>query len=296
MTEVKGTGGDSGDVVARPQLDEDLSEVSDFLRAVGKQIKLLRERAGLTQKEFAKQVGYTESLIGAVEQGKRTPQRELLEAAERVLDAGGLLLVVADDIEQAKAKARVRHPEWFRGYAGLEGIAEELHCVSLYSVPGLLQTEAHARAVFAMSQPLLSEEVIETRVAARMARQEILTKWPRAVFGWVIDESVLRRPLGGWDIHEEQLRHLLKVGSMRGMVIQVMPLDRTESAGTGGPFILITPKGRQQMAYIEVQTSSRLITAQEEVRVMNARYGTLRAQAHTPQESLSLIEKILGER
>ncbi|WP_380280855.1 Scr1 family TA system antitoxin-like transcriptional regulator [Kitasatospora purpeofusca] len=295
MTEVRGTGGDSGDV-ARPQLDEDLSEVSDFLRAIGKQIKLLRERAGLTQKEFAKEVGYTESLIGAVEQGKRTPQRELLVAAERVLDAGGLLLIIADDIERAKAKARVRHPEWFRGYAGLEAICEELNDWSLWDFPGLLQTEAHARAIYEMRQPVLSEEVIEMRVAARLARQEILAKWPRAMFSWVIDESVLRRPMGGWDVHAGQLRHLLEVGSTRGMVIQVMPLNRTDHAGMGGPFILLTPKGRSQMGYIEVQTSSRLITDQSEVRILNARYSTLRSQAHTPEESLSLIEKILGER
>ncbi len=293
MAEVRG-GGDSGDV--RPELEEDLSEVSDFLRAIGKQIKLLRERAGLTQKEFAKQVGYTESLIGAVEQGKRTPQRELLEASERVLDAGGLLIVTADDIVRAKAKARVRHPEWFRGFAGLEAVCEELNDWSMWDLSGLLQTEAHARAVFSMRQPLLSEDVIEMRVAARMARQEVLTKWPRAMFSWVIDESVLRRPLGGWDVHAEQLRRLLEIGTTRGMVVQVLPLDRTEHAGMGGPFVLITPKGRSQMGYIEIQTSSRLITDQSEVRILNARYGTLRSQAHTPPESLSLIEKILGER
>ncbi|MFD8319474.1 helix-turn-helix domain-containing protein [Kitasatospora purpeofusca] len=293
MAEVQG-GGDSGDV--RPELEEDLSEVSDFLKAIGKQIKLLRERAGLTQKEFAKQVGYTESLIGAVEQGKRTPQRELLEASERVLDAGGLLIVTSDDIVNAKAKARVRHPEWFRGYAGLEAQAEELNNWSMWDFPGLLQTEAHARAVYEMRQPLLSEETIEIRVMARMARQEVLTKWPRAMFSWVIDESVLRRPMGGWDVHAAQLRHLIEVGSTRGMVVQVMPLDRTEHAGMGGPFILITPKGRSQMGYIEVQTSSRLITDQSEVRILNARYSTLRSQAHTPPESLKLIEKILGER
>nr|BEK69254.1 helix-turn-helix transcriptional regulator [Kitasatospora purpeofusca] len=293
MAEVRG-GGDSGDV--RPELEEDLSEVSDFLKAIGKQIKLLRERAGLTQKEFAKQVGYTESLIGAVEQGKRTPQRELLEASERVLDAGGLLIVTSDDIASAKAKARVRHPEWFRGYAGLEAQAEELNNWSMWDFPGLLQTEAHARAVYEMRQPLLSEETIEIRVMARMARQEVLTKWPRAMFSWVIDESVLRRPMGGWDVHAAQLRHLIEIGSTRGMVVQVMPLDRTEHAGMGGPFILITPKGRSQMGYIEVQTSSRLITDQSEVRILNARYSTLRSQAHTPPESLKLIEKILGER
>ncbi|MFB8167257.1 Scr1 family TA system antitoxin-like transcriptional regulator [Kitasatospora purpeofusca] len=293
MAEVRG-GGDSGDV--RPELEEDLSEVSDFLKAIGKQIKLLRERAGLTQKEFAKKVGYTESLIGAVEQGKRTPQRELLEASERILDAGGLLIVTSDDIESAKAKARVRHPEWFRGYAGLEAEAEELNNWSMWDFPGLLQTEAHARAVYEMRQPLLSEETIEMRVMARMARQEVLTKWPRAMFSWVIDESVLRRPMGGWEVHAAQLRHLIEVGSTRGMVVQVMPLDRTEHAGMGGPFILITPKGRSQMGYIEVQTSSRLISDQSEVRILNARYSTLRSQAHTPPESLKLIEKILGER
>ncbi|MEV6973037.1 helix-turn-helix transcriptional regulator [Kitasatospora sp. NPDC093806] len=295
MREVVQGGGESGDVRIA-ELDENLSEVPDFFRAIGKQLKLLRERAGLTQREFAVKAGYTESLIGAVEQGKRTPQPDLLVAADTHLNAGGLLSVTKDDIERAKAKSRVRHPAWFRDYAGLEPGAEELHFWSLDGVPGLLQTEAHARAIFAMRQPLLSDEVIEMRVAARMARQEILASWPRAMFSWVIDESVLHRPFGGRDVHAGQLRRLLEVGNTRGMVVQVMPLDRTEHAGTGGSFTLITPKGRSQMGYIEVQTSSRLITDQNEVRILNARYGTLRAQAHTPKESLSLIEKILGER
>ncbi len=293
MVEVRG-GGESGDV--RPQLDEDLSEVSDFLRAIGRQIKLLREQAGMTQKEFAKEVGYTESLIGAVEQGKRTPQRELLEASERVLDARGLLIATAGDIEKAKAKARVRHPEWFRSYASLEAAALEHHDWSAYLVPGLLQTEEYARALFRMRQPLLAEETIEIRVAARMARQEVLTRWPRAVFSWVIDESVLNRRLGGPEVHRRQLGRLLEIGDTRGMTLQIMPMDRSENASVEGSFILITPKGRPQTGYLEVQMNGRLITDAEEVRFLNVRYGTLRAQAYSPQESLSLIEKMLGER
>ncbi|MEV7777059.1 helix-turn-helix transcriptional regulator [Kitasatospora sp. NPDC088351] len=287
-------GGESGE--ARPELTEDLGEVSDFYRAIGKQIKLLREQAGLTQKQLADHVGYGEALIGSVERGRRTPQPELLDSADKLLDARGLLSSVKDDVLRAKAKARVRHPAWFRDYAGLEAEAIEIHDFSTLLIPGLLQTEAHARALYEMRQPLLSEEVIEMRVAARMARQEILTRWPRAMFSWVIDESVLQRPLGGWGVHAGQLRRLLEVGQTRGMVIQVLPLDRTEHAGMGGSFKLFTPKGRSQTGYIEVQTSSRLITDQDEVRIMNARYGTLRAQAHTPQESLALIEKMLGER
>ncbi|MCX4689133.1 helix-turn-helix transcriptional regulator [Kitasatospora purpeofusca] len=293
MAEVRG-GGESGDV--RPELDEDLSEVSDFLHAIGQQIKLLREQAGLTQKQFAKEVGYTESLIGSVEQGKRTPQRELLEASERLLDGRGLLIAAADDIEKAKAKARVRHPEWFRNYASLEAAAIEHHDWSTYLAPGLLQTEEYARAVFQMRQPLLAEEKVEIRVAARMARQEVLARWPRAVFSWVIDESVLNRRLGGPEVHRRQLERFLEVGETRGMTLQIMPMDRAENAGMDGSFILITPKGRPQTGYMEVQRNGRLITDAEEVRFLNVRYGTLRAQAYSPQESLSLIEKMLGER
>ncbi|WP_043465165.1 helix-turn-helix transcriptional regulator [Kitasatospora sp. MBT66] len=293
MAEVRG-GGESGDV--RPELDEDLSEVSDFLHAIGQQIKLLREQAGLTQKQFAKEVGYTESLIGSVEQGKRTPQRELLEASERLLDGRGLLIAAADDIEKAKAKARVRHPEWFRNYATLEASALEHHDWSAYLAPGLLQTEEYARAVFRMRQPLLTEEKVEIRVAARMARQEVLARWPRAVFSWVIDESVLNRRLGGPEVHRRQLERFLEIGETRGMTLQVMPMDRAENAGMDGSFILITPKGRPQTGYMEVQRNGRLITDAEDVRFLNVRYGTLRAQAHSPQESLSLIEKMLGER
>ncbi|MFD7906245.1 Scr1 family TA system antitoxin-like transcriptional regulator [Kitasatospora sp. NPDC059747] len=277
-------------------MPEEEGEVSDFFRAIGKQIKLLRERAGLTQKELGEKVGYGEHLIGAVERGKRTPQPELLVALDKLLNAGGLLAVAAEDVVKARAKARMRHPHWFRGYAALEVDSVENHNYATLGIPGLLQTEAHARAIFAMRQPLLSEEVIEMRVAARMERQAVLTRWPRGMFSWVIDEGVLRRPLGGWDVHTAQLHRILEVGRTRGMVIQVLPLDRTEHAGMGGPFILITPKGRPQHAYIEVQTSSRLITDPDEVRIMNARYGTLRAQALGPEASMALIEKILGER
>ncbi|MFI9321300.1 Scr1 family TA system antitoxin-like transcriptional regulator [Kitasatospora aureofaciens] len=279
----------------RTELPEDLGEVSDFFRAIGKQIKLLRERAGLTQKELGELVGYGERLISSVERGVRTPQPELLVALDKLLNAGGLLAIAADDVKSARNKARLRHPAWFQGYVSLEEIAIEHHDYTTLLIPGLLQTEAYARAIYEMRQPTLSEEVIETRVAARMARQEILTRWPRATFSWVIDESVLMRPLGGRAVLREQLQRLLDVGNIRGMSIQIMPLDRTEHAGLGGAFILITPKGQSQHGYIEAQTSSRLINDPDEVRTMNTRYGTLRAQACSPQDSLALIEKRLGE-
>lgn len=92
----------------------------------------------------------------------------------------------------------------------------------------------------------------------------------------------MRRPLGGWDVHYEQLEVLLKFGSLRSVELQVLPMERTEHPSLGGPFIMLAPKDRPQVAYVEVQHVSRLITDPNEVRILAARYGSIRAQALTP--------------
>ncbi|WBO69396.1 DUF5753 domain-containing protein [Streptomyces camelliae] len=217
-------------------------------------------------------------------------------AVDELLGAGGLLKATIEDIEKAKAKARVRHPAWFKDYARLERDAVEINFYNNHDVPGLLQTEGRIRALYEMRKPLLDEETIEQRVASRMSRQEILTGWPPPMITSVIEETVLRRPLGGREVHGEQLEQLLKLGRLRNVELQVMPTDRSEHAGMGGSFILLTPKGKPQLGYTEAQSSSRLITDPEEVRILAARYGSLRAQALTMRESLALIENLLGER
>ncbi|MFI2199699.1 Scr1 family TA system antitoxin-like transcriptional regulator [Streptomyces sp. NPDC020192] len=268
----------------------------DLVRALGKQVKLLRERAGLTQKELGDRLRYSEDLISSVERGRRNPQPELLEAVDELLGAGGLLKATIEDVEKAKAKARVRHPAWFKDYARMELSAVEINFFSMVTVPGLLQTEDYARVTFSVRRPLWSEETIEQRVAARMARQEILTQWPPPIVTAVIDEAVLRREIGGTKVQQEQLRHLLNVGRLRSTTLQVLPLGCDENPGVDGPFILLTPKGKPQVGYLEVQGASHLITDPEEVRMLAARYGAIRGQALTPGESLALMAELLGER
>jgi hypothetical protein len=107
--------------------------------------------------------------------------------------------------------------------------------------------------------------------------------------------SVLRQPFGGLDVQRGQLERLLNTGDLRHMEIQVMPTTSQDHAGMGGPLTLLTPKGKPQVAYLEVQHISRLITDPDEVRVLGAKYGSIRGQALTPRESLRLIEKILGD-
>ncbi|MFE3184913.1 helix-turn-helix domain-containing protein [Streptomyces violascens] len=279
----------------RPESPGEAEGTSELFSALGKQIRVLRERAGLTQKEFGKPVGYGEAQISAMERGVRIPQPEFLDAADEVLGAGGLLKTAKDDVRKAQAKARTRHPDWYRDYARLEADAVELHVYTNQSIPGLLQTESYARALFTQWRPLLSDATIERRVADRLARQRIFEPWPSPTFSFILDESVLLRPIGGKAVRDEQLRKLLHIGRLRTVQLQVMPMDREEQPSLDGPFSLLTPKGLHQVAYLEIHTYPRLITGREEVRVLDTRYGIIRSQALRPRESLTLIEKMLGE-
>lgn len=279
----------------RPERPAESDGTAHLFKALGKQIKVLRERAGLSQKDLGLAAHCGEDLISAMERGVRTPQPEFLVRVDPLLDASGVLCAAVDEVREALTRARTRHPEWYRNYAKLEADAVQLYVYNNQSVPGLLQTEAYARAVFTQWRPLLSEETIDQRVADRLDRQQVFAPWPSPTFHFILDESVLMRPIGGRDVHREQLRKLLHIGRLRTVQIQLMPLDRAEQPSLDGPFTLVTPKGKQQVAYLEIHGYPRLITALEEVRMLAVRYGIIQSAALTPRESLASIEKMLGD-
>jgi hypothetical protein len=146
-----------------------------------------------------------------------------------------------------------------------------------------------------MRRPPLDQETIEQRVAARLARQDILDRRPAPLLSFVMDESVLRRPYGGTDALRGQLEHLILVGDKRNVEIQVMPLACDESAGVDGPFTVVTRHDGKKFAYTEVQGTSTLQTDPQQAALAAARYGIIRSQALTPRESSEFIERLLGE-
>lgn len=175
----------------RPETPAEADGTTALFTAVGKLLKLLRERAGLTQKELGEAVGYGPDAIGSMERGVRVARPEVLEKADELLDAGGLLKAMIPEIKEGMKKARTRHPEWYRSYAGLEAEAVELHFYANQGVPGLLQTEEYARAMFSRRRPLLDEVTIEGRVTDRMARQQVFDRWPAPMCSYVLEEVVL---------------------------------------------------------------------------------------------------------
>lgn len=272
----------------RPELPEGDGSGA-FLKSFGRQMKLLRERAGLRQIELGQQLGYGEDLIASVEQGRRIPRPELIDKVDELLDAGGLLCAMKDEV------ARARYPSFFRDAARIEAEAVELNAYDTHVINGLLQTEEYARAIFTTWRPLLDDETVEQRVAARLARQELFERKPVPLMSFVIEEVVLRRAIGGMTVMQGQLEQLMLIGQKRTVEIQVMPTKRDEHAGLAGPFTLMEVGDQQRIAYTEVQGDSRLHTGLRKVRALESTYGIIRAQALTPRESLAFIEKLLGE-
>lgn len=259
-------------------------------------LKRLRERKGLTQKEFGVLIRYGPDAVSAMERGVRIIRPEVLEQADGLLDADGLLTDAIPEVRKAMARVRTRHPEWYRSYAALEAEAVELHFYANQGVPGLLQTKDYAWAMFSRRRPLLDEETIEKRVADRLARQQVLDRWPSPTVSYVLEEVVLDRPIGGRAVREEQLKQLLRIGDLRNVEIQVMPTRIENHPNMGGAFNLLTPKKHPQVAYTEVQGYPRLITDLQEVRTIADRYGIMRAVALSPEDSRAVIEMKLEEQ
>lgn len=274
----------------RQQVDGQEQEAgAGILHVFGRQLKLCRERAGLDRAALGSRVGYSASTIASFEQGRRIPPPKFIDNADELLDAGGLLKAGKEEV------ARAQYPAFFRDAARLEAQAVVLHVYANQAVPGLLQTDEYARAVFTMRRPLLDAETVEQRVVARMARQEIFGRTPMPIISFVIEESVLRRPLGGRGVMRGELEQILLHGHRRNVEIQVMPTEREEHAGLSGPFTLIETTEGQRIGYAEVHKDSRLYTERKVVRELEEQYGLLRAAALSPRESLALIEKLLGE-
>ncbi|MER6153195.1 helix-turn-helix domain-containing protein [Streptomyces hirsutus] len=268
----------------------DDEEAGAVMRTVTRQLKLWRESVGLTQAEFGAAIGYGEELVSSVERGRRIPRPEYLDRADEALSAGGRIAAMKRDV------AEVRYPKKVRDLKKLEAEAVELGAYNNSVVHGLLQTMEYAQAVFSARRPPFTADELEQRLSARVARQEIISDTTaRPLFRFVQCESTLRRPIGGRMVMRGQLERLLEVAKFPNVDLQVLPLSHEENSGLAGSFRLLRLKDGTTVGHVEVQHISRVIADPKEVQLLDMRYGTIRAQALSPRESMALIETVLGE-
>jgi hypothetical protein len=268
---------------------------------LGAHLRRLREDRGITREAAGYEIRGSESKISRMELGR-------VSFKER--DVADLLTLygVTDEQERAGLLARARDastqgwwhgysdvtPNWFQSYLGLEAAATLIRTYEVQFVPGLLQTEAYARAVVTLGHQQAGEEEIERRVRLRLNRQQLLTR-PDAPRLWaVVDEAALRRPVGGPAVMRGQLYALIEATSRRSVRLQVIPLDAGGHAAAGGSFTILRFPDAElpDIVYIEHLTSALYLDKREDVEQYAQAVDRLSIEAEPPGRTAEVLDEI----
>jgi transcriptional regulator with XRE-family HTH domain len=251
---------------------------------VGSQLRRLREASGVTREEAAYTIRGSEAKMSRLESGR---------VGFKPRDVADLLTLYGIPEGSARHRYSDTMPDWFSTYVGLEQAATIIRSYEAQYVPGLLQTEAYAKAVVELGEAVRGDEVTK-RVELRLHRQQLLYT-PKPPDYWaVIDEAVLRRNLGGRQVMGEQLDHLLEASNRPNITVQVVPFERSDVAAVGGPFTLLrfAEPDLPDIVYLEQLNSALYLN--KDVDVMNYLQiiNRLAAGALTPQRSAELIASV----
>ncbi|MCF3184480.1 helix-turn-helix transcriptional regulator [Streptomyces polychromogenes] len=260
------------------------------MKMVGRQVAAARIAKGLTQKQLADLIKVDEESIGSIEQGRRALMPHVAELLDLHLGLPGTLTVAANEMPSVDVI-----PPWAEEYMELEKRAISLSWYDNQVIPGLLQPECYARAVFACRVPAYHQEQIDALTTDRLDRQKILHRATAPTLSFVIWEPVVRHHIGGRTVHEELLRHLLTCAELPDVSIQVMPLEQPVHAGLNGPFTLLETPDHQHFGYTESQRGSHLIADLDEVSILARKYAMLRTQALNTEQTRGLLGRLLGE-
>ncbi|MFJ1702817.1 Scr1 family TA system antitoxin-like transcriptional regulator [Kitasatospora sp. NPDC088346] len=264
---------------------------SESMQALfGAELRRFRTAAGLSQEALGEVLGYTGSLVGQVETGRRLPSKEFAQRLDGALDTGGIFGRWWPHI------TRSSFPHYFRMYAELERRACAVSEYSGNFIPGLAQTEGYMRAVFRSAMPVADEQEVEAQVRNRLGRQHLLGSPTRPLLWWLTDEAALIRPAGGHGVMSDQLRFLGELIRSHLAVVQILPIKQGPHALLEGVMSLMSfADGSPDMAYIEGPHAAILVEDVTTVRKCQLSFDLARADALTPAASLALIDTAARE-
>ncbi|ESQ03853.1 DNA-binding protein [Streptomyces sp. PVA_94-07] len=255
-------------------------------------VRILRKRKGYTQDQLGDLIGWTGSAISAVETRAQPVSDDMLVALEPAIGEGlGVFTVARPYI------LRERFPKRFRDFSILEAEALSISTYENFVVDGLFQTEEYARALIGGSYPPAAESKREELVEARRSRRAIFDREDPPYLELVLEESVLRRPFGSYEILRGQLLALVEDADRPNVSVQVL-LDRGLSgrhAGDRGSMKLVETKEHEHVVYMEIEDQGLLISQPAEVSQLTHRYAKIRAQALSPDDSVAFIKRLAGE-
>jgi transcriptional regulator with XRE-family HTH domain len=265
------------------------------------ELKRLRDERGLSREQVAERIGTSETSVFRYEKGETRPQPAVVAS---MLDLYEVKDAERDELLEMARDARKRgwwhrHRQTlkpgFDSYIGLEAAASVVRTYEAQTVPGLLQTEAYARAnVLATSANVVPAEV-EEKVSVRTSRQDLVTRStdPIQIIA-ILDEAVLRRQVGGPQAMRGQIRHLIAMAALPNVVIHVLPFGVGAHPGMEGPFCLLSfpEPDDPDLVYLEQATSGLVPEEPEEVRRYTLMFGTLLGKALPAEESVTFMTQI----
>lgn len=231
----------------------------------------------MSRRALGERVKVTDSAVAAWESGRNIPDPRTLASVERIIGTDGLLQDIAENMVTGE-----KPQEYMGKWAHVEREATLLLRFSFDVLPGLLQTEDYARAI------LRDDEQVKTRVE----RQAVLAKDDPPILVALIDESVLRRNVGGPSVMKTQLDHLVEMARHEHVVIQVIKLSSPVGAHFTGSFSLASYNGETEVAYMDDAISGDVVENAEEVSRLRRMFEMLRKHALSEQESIRLIKEI----
>jgi len=262
------------------------------LRLFGEMLRWYRTQAGLTPEGLGQRIYLSGSLIRKVEDGTRAPTEELTRACESVpeLCCNGALFKLWDIL--ADYLKRQALPGWFAGWAEREAHAAKLRWFELSVVPGLLQTEAYARAL--LTGRIGFNGDVDQVVSARMARRDILDRDQPPELWAVIDEAALRRPVGGGDVMAAQLDCLIEPAQRPNIVLRVIPASVGVHDGMSASGFIIAEftDDTPVAAYQDTAIRGQITEDPDDVGALAATWDRLAAEALPRSASLALIKEI----
>ncbi|WP_129768562.1 helix-turn-helix transcriptional regulator [Streptomyces sp. L-9-10] len=256
---------------------------------LGRRLRRMRGDSGLSLRALAEQVGYPHSYLGRVELGDQLPSEALAIVLDRHFGTSGLFM---DLLELAQDTSI---PDYGRAIVSSEEQATRIQVFNSSLIPGLLQTEDYAHALIRETRSQDSEEQLSELVERRMRRKRVLAKDNPPLFWAIMDEAVLKRPMGGSKCMTEQISSVLEVARMPHVAVQVLPFTQGEHPLLGGSLSLQTFQNGATIAYVESFVSGESVESPKKILRLTQMFDTARSKALPEKESLALMRTYLGE-
>ncbi len=271
-------------------------------RRLAAALRQLREARNLSCTDAGKAAGWSESKISRIETGQVGIRQDDLERLLDLYEVTGEPRAALLTLRRQATHRGWWHsyadavPAWFEAYVGLEDGAKSLLTYQNQLVHGLMQTEDYAAAVIRAARPWATDDEVERQLAARATRQALLTAGNPLQVWAVLDEAVLRRPVGGAATMRAQLNWLREIAAFPNVTLQVLPFDAGAHASMGTSFEMLQfpEPGDTAIVYIEDHTSSQYLETPADVERYTLVFDHLRASALSPERSTDFISQVVG--